>query len=122
MPGLGIVRVMYDDDDYRVTSIPYRLMPPRKRAGSGGLGEALEAARVTGPELREALDAARGTPPEPTEPDDDFSGTTSTREWRRRLGRTLGRMEIWMLIVAVAALIATVAGVVIAYLTLVKSG
>lgn len=123
MPGLAIVRVMYDDD-YRVTSIPYRLMPPRKRAGSGDLGEALDAARVTGPELREALDAARGTPPEPAEPDDDFSGTAPAREWQwpRRLGRTLGRMEIWMLIVAVAALIATVAGVVIAYLTLVKSG
>ena len=27
-------------DDYRVTSELYRLMPPRKRAGSGELGEA----------------------------------------------------------------------------------
>ena len=48
-------------DDYRVTSELYRLMPPRKSAGSGDLGEAPDAARVTGPEPREALDAARGT-------------------------------------------------------------
>ena len=48
-------------DDYRVTSELYRLMPPRKRAGSGDLGEAPDAARVTGPEPREAIDAARGT-------------------------------------------------------------
>ena len=37
-------------DDYRVTSELYRLMPPRKRAGSGNLGEAPDPARVTGPE------------------------------------------------------------------------
>ena len=48
-------------DDYRVTSEVYRLMQPQKRAGSGDLGEAPDAARVTGPEPREALDAARGT-------------------------------------------------------------
>ena len=48
-------------DDYRVTSELYRLMPPRKRAASGDLGEAPDAARVTGPEPREAPDAARGT-------------------------------------------------------------
>jgi len=66
LPGLAIVRPMYDDD-YRVTSELYRLMPPRKRAGSGDLGEALDAARVTGPELREALDAANGTVPEPAD-------------------------------------------------------
>ena len=48
-------------DDYRVTRELYRLMPPRKRAGSGDLGEAPDPARVTGPEPREAPDAARGT-------------------------------------------------------------
>ena len=37
-----------------MTSELYRLMPPRKRAGSGDLGEAPDAARVTGPEPREA--------------------------------------------------------------------
>ena len=50
-------------DDYRVTSELYRLMPARKRAGPGDLGEAPDAARVTGPEPREALDAARGRRP-----------------------------------------------------------
>src|SRR5690242_21467301 len=55
----AIVRSVHDD--YRVTSELYRLMPQRKRAGSGDLGEAPDAARVTGPEPREALDAARGT-------------------------------------------------------------
>ena len=33
-----------------MTSELYRLMPPRKRAGSGNLGEAPDPARVTGPE------------------------------------------------------------------------
>jgi len=42
-------------DDYRVTSELYRLMPPRKRAGSGNLGEAPDPARVTGPEPRARL-------------------------------------------------------------------
>jgi len=46
-----MVRAM--DDDFQVTSEPYRLMPPRKRAGSD-IGEALDAARVTGPELCQA--------------------------------------------------------------------
>jgi hypothetical protein len=104
-------------DDYRVTSQLYRLMPLRKRAGSGDLDEALDAARVTGPELREALDAARGTAAEPAGPADGFSwaaaGPVRQRQWPRRLGRVLTRMDVWILI-------ATVAGVVIAYLTLVK--
>ena len=47
---------MYDND-FRVTSEVYRLMSPRKRPQSD-IGRALDAARVTGPELREALDAA----------------------------------------------------------------
>jgi hypothetical protein len=40
------------NDDYRVTSELYRLMPPRHRSD---IREALDAARVTGPELGEAL-------------------------------------------------------------------
>ena len=48
-------------DDYRVTSELYRLMPPRKRAGPGDLGEARTRPGSPAREPREALDAARGT-------------------------------------------------------------
>jgi hypothetical protein len=108
---------MRDDDDYRVTSELYRLMPPRKRAGSGDLGEALAAAHVTGPELREALDAANGPAPAAADAADDFSWADAPpsrqRRWPRRLVRSLARVDVWILIV-------TAVGVVIAYLTLVK--
>jgi hypothetical protein len=103
------------DDDFQVTSEPYRLMPPRKRAGSD-IGEALDAARVTGPELRQALDAVHGTAPEPAEADGVFwPDPSATHRRLRRLGRTLARVDVWILIVGVV-------GVVIAYLTLVKPG
>jgi len=45
----GIVRTVYDDDDYRVTSEPYRLVPPRKRAGNEDLGGAVDGATGTAP-------------------------------------------------------------------------
>ena len=105
------------DDDHRVTSEVYRLMPPRKRAGSGDLGEALAAARVTRPELREAIDAARGTAPESsgTAGDSAWSAAAATRQrqWPRRLIRVLARVDVWILIVGIV-------GVVIAYLAWVK--
>ncbi len=102
-------------DDYRVTSELYRLMPPRKRARSD-LREALDAARVTAPELREALGAAHGTAPEPAEADGaTWTSPPVARQWPRRLGRTLTRVDFWILIVGIV-------GVVIAYLTLVKQG
>lgn len=99
------------NDDNRVTSEPYRLMPPRRRSD---LAEALDAAWVTGPELREALDAARGYTPAP-DGDDMASWGVPVRQrlWSRRLGRALGRVDVWILVTAIA-------GVVIAYLTLVK--
>jgi hypothetical protein len=104
-------------DDYRVTSELYRLMPPRKRTRSGDLGDALEAARVTGPDLHEALDEANGTAPADTDsggaPSRPDIGAPGYRRWARHLGRALGRVDVWILI-------ATIAGVVIAYLTLVK--
>jgi len=104
---------MYDDS--RPTSELYRLMPPRRRAGSGGLGEALAAARVTGPELREALDATNGTAPAPADdagicwPD---APVARRWQWPGRLGRALARVDVWILIVGII-------GVIIAYLTLV---
>lgn len=90
-------------------------MPPRKRTGSD-LGEALEAARVTG-SIREALDAAGGTTPEPVGATDGFFWDASPpREpWPRRLARAN-----WVLIFTIVGTIAAVAGVIIAYLTLVK--
>ncbi len=112
------------DDDFRVTSEPYRLMPPRKRARSD-IREALDAARVTGPELREALDAARGIVPEPVGPAGDFwSDAVPPRERRRlwRLGRALAEVEVWILIVGIVGVAVAVVGVIIAYLTLVKPG
>jgi len=104
---------MYDDD-HRVTSELYRLMPPRKRAGSGDLGEALDAARVTGPELREALDAANGTVLDPAD-DTGFHwpDTPAQRQWPQCLGRVLTRVDVWILIVGIV-------GVVIAYLAWVR--
>jgi hypothetical protein len=114
----AIVRVMYDDD-YRVTSVPYRVMPQRKRPGPSGLGEALDAAR---PDVREALDAANGTAPEPSPAAGDFSWAASrpARQWSRRLGRALSRKDNWTLIIITIGVIAGVATAVIGYLTLVK--
>ena len=102
---------MYDDDC--VSSEPYRLMPPRKRARSD-LGEALDAVRDSG-SVREALDAVNGTDPEPADdtgfywPDTPALGP---RQWPGRLGRALGRVDVWILIVGII-------GVVIAYLALI---
>jgi len=78
------------------------------------LREALDAVRATG-SIREALHAVHGTAPEPDGPADDFSWPVPPRRrlWPRRLGRALRRVDVWILI-------ATVAGVIIAYLTLVK--
>jgi hypothetical protein len=103
------------DDDHRVTSEPYRLMPPRKRAGSE-LGEALAAARGAG-ELREALDAARGTAPEPDDAADvPFWDASPPREpWPRRLARAN-----WILIFTIVGSIAGVAAVIVAYLAWMK--
>lgn len=115
--GVGMVPAMYDDD-FRVTSEPYRLRPPRKRARPD-IREALDAAHVTGSELREAFDLASGTAREPTDPAGHLSwpgaAPSRQRRWLRSLVRTLARVDVWILI-------ATVAGVVIAYLTLVKPG
>jgi hypothetical protein len=104
---------MYDDD-YRVTSVPYRLMAPRKRTGSD-LGEALDAVRATG-SLREALDAAAGTAPEPDGAADFSWDASPPREpWPRRLARAN-----WILIFTIVGSIAAVAGVIIAYLAWMK--
>lgn len=112
----AIVRAMHGDFDLGAQL--YRLMPPRRRPGaSGDLGEALDAARVTRSELREALDAARGTAPAEADPISDPSWPDARpprhRRWARHLGRALGRVDVWILIVGIA-------GLVIAYLTLVK--
>ena len=90
-------------------------MPPQKRAG---LGEALDAARVTGPQLREALDLATGAAPEADPAAGDFSWAASRPA--RRFGRVLIRRDNWLLAAAVVGAAATVAGVIIALLTLVK--
>jgi hypothetical protein len=109
---------MYDDDDDYVSSVPYRLMPPRKRPRSE-IGQALDAA---GGSVREALDAANGTAPDPAEPGGaTWPDPPAARQRLRRLGRALARAN-WLLIATVAGTIATVAGVVIACLTLVKPG
>ena len=73
-------------------------------------------ARVTGPELHEAIGAAKGVAPATA---DDTGGSwpdsqaSHQRQWPRCFGRALTRVDVWILV-------ATVAGVVIAYLTLVK--
>jgi hypothetical protein len=102
-------------DDYRVTSEPYRLMPPRKRTGSD-LGEAPAAARVNRSELREALVAARRAAPAPAEDNGipwRVASVSRQRQWPRHLGRVLTRVDVWILIVGII-------GVVIAYLAWVK--
>lgn len=107
-----------DDDNFRVTSEPYRLMPPRKRAGSD-IGKALDAVRASG-SVREALDAPSGTAPDPTEEDAVFwSDPPAARQWPRRLGRALTRVN-WVLILTIVGTIATVAGAVIATLAWLK--
>jgi hypothetical protein len=96
---------MYNDD--YVSSVPYRVMPPRKRLRSD-IGEALDAARVTGPELREALDAAHGTAPDPAGPAGDLSwpgAPPCQRLWLRAFGRGLARVDVWILIVGIVGLI-----------------
>jgi hypothetical protein len=107
---VAIVHAM--NNDHRVTSEPYRLMPPRRRSD---LAEALDAARMTGSELREALDTARGDTPPTPDGDDAVSWPTPgrRRQWPRRLGRVLARVDVWILLTGIA-------GVVIAYLTLMK--
>jgi hypothetical protein len=98
-----------------VTSALYRLMPPRKRSGSD-IGEALDAAHVTPSELREALGADRGTAQAPAGDDGAcWPGPRAPRLRRaaRIAGRALARVDVWILIVAIAS-------AVIAYLTLVK--
>jgi hypothetical protein len=105
-----------DDDDFRVTSEVYRLMPPRKRPGSE-LGEALDAARVTRSELREAVDTARGKAPESADPAGAISWSADSlsrqRRWLRSLSRPFARVDVWILIVGII-------GLVIAYLAWVK--
>jgi hypothetical protein len=95
--------------DYGVTSEPYRLMPPRKRTRSD-LGEALGAVRATG-SLREALDAAGGTAPDPADPAGDFAWPNAAplreRQWPRRLGRTMARVDVWLLIMAIITVVVT---------------
>ena len=97
------------NDDYRVTSELDRLTPPRKRARSD-LGEALDAVRATG-SIREALDAARGTAPEPADPAGDFAWPDAAplreRQWPRRLGRTMTRVDVWLLIMAIITVVVT---------------
>ena len=54
-----------------------------------------------------------GDPPGTQAPGHALRQTARQRQWPRRLGRALTRVDVWILI-------ATVAGAVIAYLTLVK--
>jgi hypothetical protein len=99
---------MYDDN--YVSSVPYRLMPPRKQPRSE-LREALEAAKDTG-SIREALNAADGAFPEPADSAGGLAwpDAVPAREPRaRRLGRTLTRAN-WVLILAIVGTIGTVAG------------
>lgn len=65
------------------------------------------------PELREALNLSRGTIP--AGPGAEWPGSLARhqRQWPRYLGRALARVDVWILI-------AGIAGVVIAYLTLVQ--
>ncbi len=80
------------------------------------LREALDAVRDTG-SIREALNAVHGTAPAPEGSADDFSWPVPPRQrqWPRRLGRVLIRVDVWILIVGII-------GLLIAYLTLVKPG
>jgi hypothetical protein len=107
-----MVRVMRDDDP-AVTSGLYRLSPPRKRARAEDLSEAPTAAQVTGQQVGEALDAAQGTDPGPAQAGGISGPGRTVRQWPRRLGHALARVDAWILI-------ATVAGVITAYLALVK--
>jgi hypothetical protein len=86
------------DDDNRVTSELYRLMPPRQREPSQ-LADALDAARGGG--IREALDVAAGTPPAPPEPVEPAA--RHGRAMRRQrlaagLSRMFGRVDVWILV------------------------
>lgn len=105
----AIVRAMYDDD--YVSSVPYRLMSPRKRTGSD-IGRALDAVKASG-SAREALDAASGTALEPAGPAADLSWTPPEPSPLRRCSRSLGRVDVWILIVGLV-------GLVIAYLAWMK--
>ncbi len=98
----AIVPAMYDDD--YVSSELYRLAPPRKRIRSGDLGEALDAVRATGG-IREALGAANGTGPGPADDSAVFWPATRQRQWPRRLGRFLARVDTWTLIVTTVGVI-----------------
>src|SRR5713101_2582276 len=97
-------------------------MPPRRRkpGESGDLSEALRAARGSHSDLREALDAARGTDPgtlDPCEPavtPQPGGLAAGQRRWAAHLRRALTRVDVWILI-------ATIALVVLAYLTLVRT-
>lgn len=67
-------------------------------------------------DLAEALDVARGTSPAPLGDDGAAWPAAPALRPRRRMrfvGRTLARVDVWILITAIA-------GVIIAYLTLVK--
>ena len=112
----AMVRAMYDDD-FRVTSELYRLMPPRKRTRSD-IGDALDAARASG-SIREALDTASGTIPDPAEAGGVSWPDPPAARQRRRLCHVLAQAN-WLLITTVIGTIATVAGVFIAYLAWVK--
>jgi hypothetical protein len=104
------------NDSYRVTSVPYRLMPPQRSA----IREALDAGTVTGPEIRKALDEAAGTTPEPAGDGAVSWSGPARRGWFRRLGRALARMDTWAFIVAVVTAFAAIAGAWFGYLALVK--
>jgi len=96
------------NDDNRVISELYRLMPPRQRKPSQ-LADALDAA---GGGVREALDAAAETPHESSPPElaTMWSGQDATR-WRRSaawLGQALCRVDVWILIVAIVGVVVAI--------------
>lgn len=80
------------------------------------LREALNAVRATG-SIREALNGVYETAPEPDDPADGFfwDATPPPEPWLRRVVRAN-----WTLIFTIVGSAATVAGVIIAYLALVK--
>jgi hypothetical protein len=115
--------VLYRDPDEPASEL-FRAMPPRrpKPGEPRDLAEALRAAKVGHHELREALDAAKVTDPGTPDPRKYEPAMTSQsgglaarqRRWAAHLQQALTRVDVWILI-------ATIALVVLAYLTLVKT-
>jgi hypothetical protein len=115
---------LYRDPVEPATGERFRVMPPqRPRPGEPeGLVEPLRATKVSHHEFHEAPGAAKGTDPGTHDPrgyepatTPQLDGSSAARQRRRvvHLQRTLMRIDVWILI-------ATIALVVLTYLTLLK--